>query len=523
MKKNKLCKIFLFSLMALSLLLGSKSVHATSATLTTSNSDWFRSYTAGGVYSSWYLVDYSFNGKTAFCIEPEKENGTYYQTTSDFSVTNYTNAQKERALLIAYYGYDYPGHQTRAYRAATQAMLWENAGSSPVIYSSQRYDNGIIYDTSAERNEIERLIGEHYKRPSFDGQTFTANVGETITLTDKNNVLSNYEVYSANNAQVNINGNQLTIRPTTVGKIDIRFAKKQYTSQPYLIYFNGDQQAMLTSGAIDPVYFSVSVTSAGGKVDIVKLDKDSNKAVPQGEASLKGAEYGIYDADTDALIEKITTNEKGIAISNNLPKLGKYYLKEITASKGYKLDETKYEFSSSLENPNASLKVKEEIITRDFKIIKVYASDKTQIMTPEVNVKFGIYDHNNKLVKTLTTDDEGKITFTLPYGHYTLRQLNTPSGYEKIKDYNFEVKDLGTTINKVFSNAEITARVKVIKVDQDGKVITKAGIKFKIKDLTTGKYISQTVAYPKHKTYTIFETDENGDYTISFKFRGLSA
>ena len=510
MKKNKLYKPLVFLLMAISMLLGTKTVQASTEKLTLTYSDWFRSYTAGGVYSSWYLVDYSFNGRTAYCIEPEIENGTYYQTTSDFSITNYTNEQKERALLIAYYGYDFPGHQTRAYRAATQALLWENAGSSPVIFSTQRYDNGMIYDISSERNEIERLVSEHYKKPSFNGQNFSANVGETITLTDENNVLSNYEVYSSSNAQVSINGNKLTVKPTTVGKINIKFVKKQYTSQPYLLYHSPNEQTMLSAGAIDPVYSDVNISSLGGKVDIVKLDKDSNTAVPQGEATLKGAVYGIYDADTDVLIEKITTNEKGIAMSNNLSKLGKFYLKEITASKGYQLDNTKYYFTSTLESPNASIKVKEEVVTRDFRIIKVIASDKTQIMTPESNVRFGIYDRNNKLIKTLTTDEEGKITFNLPYGHYTLKQLNTPSGYEKIKDYNFEVKDLGATINKVFSNAEITARVKVVKVDQDGKIITRAGIKFKIKDLSTGKYICQTVAYPNHKTYCEFETDKNG-------------
>ena len=510
MKKNKLYKLLVFPLMAISMLLGTKTVQASTEKLTLTYSDWFRSYTAGGVYSSWYLVDYSFNGRTAYCIEPEIENGTYYQTTSDFSITNYTNEQKERALLIAYYGYDFPGHQTRAYRAATQALLWENAGSSPVIFSTQRYDNGMIYDISSERNEIERLVSEHYKKPSFNGQNFSANVGETITLTDENNVLSNYEVYSSSNAQVSINGNKLTVKPTTVGKINIKFVKKQYTSQPYLLYHSPNEQTMLSAGAIDPVYSDVNISSLGGKVDIVKLDKDSNTAVPQGEATLKGAVYGIYDADTDVLIEKITTNEKGIAMSNNLAKLGKFYLKEITASKGYQLDNTKYYFTSTLESPNASIKVKEEVVTRDFRIIKVIASDKTQIMMPEPNVRFGIYDRNNKLIKTLTTDEEGKITFNLPYGHYTLKQLNTPSGYEKIKDYNFEVKDLGATINKVFSNAEITARVKVVKVDQDGKIITRAGIKFKIKDLSTGKYICQTVAYPNHKTYCEFETDKNG-------------
>ena len=77
MKKNKLYKLLVFPLMAISMLLGTKTVQASTEKLTLTYSDWFRSYTAGGVYSSWYLVDYSFNGRTAYCIEPEIENGTY--------------------------------------------------------------------------------------------------------------------------------------------------------------------------------------------------------------------------------------------------------------------------------------------------------------------------------------------------------------------------------------------------------------------------------------------------------------
>ena len=510
-KKNKLYKILMFPLMAIGVLLGSQGVHAMTTNLTMNNSDWYRSYEFKGVYASWHLTDYSFNGRTAFCIDPNVEEGTSYQTTSDFSITNYTNQQKERALLIAYYGYDYPNHQTRAYRAATQALLWENAGTTTVRFSSERYEHGTIYDVSAERNEIERLISEHYRKPSFNGKSFTANVGETITLTDENNILSNYEVYSSNNAQVSINGNKLTVRPTAVGKINIRFAKKQYTSQPYLLYYSPEHQKMLSAGAIDPVYSDVNIESLGGKVDLVKLDKDLNKAVPQGEATLKGAVYGVYDADTDALIQRVTTNEKGIAISSNLPKLGKFYLKEITPSEGYQLDKTKYYFTSTLESPNASLKVKEDVITRDFEFTKVYASDKTQVMTPEVGVQFGIYNNKGELVKKVTTDHEGKFYVTLPYGHYTLRQLTSSKDYEKLDDYHFEVKDLGDTVNKVLSNAEITARLKVIKVDADsGKIIARANIKFRIFDVIHNKYVSQTITYPHAETIDVFSTDSNG-------------
>ena len=118
----------MFPLFALLMLLGTQTVNAQTVNLTKINTDWFKSYTFKGEYSSWYLKDYSFNGRTAYCIEPTIPEGESYNT-GDWSVTNYTNEQKEKALLIAYYGYDYPNHQTREYRAATQALLWELMGT----------------------------------------------------------------------------------------------------------------------------------------------------------------------------------------------------------------------------------------------------------------------------------------------------------------------------------------------------------------------------------------------------------
>ena len=508
MKVKKMIKAMMFPLFVLLMLLGTQTVNAQTVNLTKVNTDWYKSYTYKGEYSSWWLKNYSFNGRTAYCIEPTIPEGEEYNI-GDWSVTNYTNEQKEKALLIAYYGYDYPNHQTREYRAATQALLWELMGTSTVGFSSERYDRGTIYNVDKEKQEIMNLVNTHTKKPSFNGTTITLNVGEEITLTDTNKVLSNYEVYSSENADVEINedNNTLTVKATAVGNITIRFAKKQYLTTQYLVYYSKGHQTLLSPGAVDPVYSDLTIKSLGGKVEFTKYDKDNNTNTPQGLAALGGAIYGIYDAETDTLIQTVTTNNDGYAISNNLPKLGEYYLKEITPSEGYQIDLTRYYFSSSLEQINASLTVKEEIITRDFEFTKVIASDKTGIMTPETNVEFGIYDHNNELYTKVTTDSEGKIYVTLPYGKYTLRQLTSTTNHEMIEDYKFEVRKLGDTVNKVFANAEITARLKVIKIDADtGQTIALSGIKFKIFDINKNEYICQTT----DKVQCVFETNDQG-------------
>ena len=142
-------------------------------------------------------------------------------------------------------------------------------------------------------------------------------------------------------------------------------------------------------------------------------------------------------------------------------------------------------------------------------------------MTPEANVEFGIYDHNNQLYTKVTTDSEGKIYVTLPYGKYTLRQLTSTTNHEMLEDYEFEVKELGDTVNKVFANAEITAKLKVVKVDADtGQTIALSGIKFKIFDLNNNEYVCQTT----DRVQCVFENKRTRNFndTITFKFWKLS-
>ena len=54
----------------------------------------------------------------------------------------------------------------------------------------------VIEDCDTTKNEIaemENLIQNHYKVPSFESN-LTLPLGSSITLTDKNNVLNNYKI-----------------------------------------------------------------------------------------------------------------------------------------------------------------------------------------------------------------------------------------------------------------------------------------------------------------------------------------
>ena len=94
------------------------------------------------------------------------------------------------------------------------------------------------------------------------------------------------------------------------------------------------------------------------------------ESIPQGEATLRGAVYGIYKED-------------GIVKSDYLPSLGKFYLQELKPSTGYNLNNEKYYFDITLENLNPEIQVYEKVIKNKFVFTKVYANNKTGIMTPE--------------------------------------------------------------------------------------------------------------------------------------------
>ena len=509
---KKLKTALMFCISAFSALVGFTNVYAATLVQTPIDNVYYTRRGGGQSYLSAQYNTYDMDGRTVYCIEPGVDITTHtYNGATGWINSPYSEEINRKIQLYGYYGYDYPGHNTLRYRMAAQALIWETTGGQILEYWTERYGYGDYINVDYEKNQIKKLANAHYQVPSFNNEYKTGVIGQPITFTDNSGVLSEYKVYTSNGASSSISGNTLTIVPNQVGEISVSLVRKTYTNNPTTIFVGIDEksQKMGYFGLDDPVVASVKMNVLGGRVEIVKTDVDTGSTTPSGSAVLSGAVYGVYDLN-DNLITKLTTDNNAYAISDYLPGLNVYYLKELSAPKGYTLDDTKHYFKLDNDNLLVRVNVSDKVIKRDFEITKVVASDKTMIMTPEVNVEFGIYDTNNNQVLKLKTDNDGKIYFTLPYGNYALKQLSVPSGYEKIDDYNFSITENGPTINKVFSNAEITSRLKVVKIDDSGNVITKAGIKFKIKDISTGQYVCQKVAYPTNKTYCEFETDSTG-------------
>ena len=527
--KNKIYRYVMISILFFMTILGIKNVKAETYT---GQAIWPSEFISNiyvkkikpngsGKYQQMQFIRRSEDNKFVYCLQPYTDidnNLPYYEVfREDYEkVLNMTEEQWDRISLLAYYGYQYNengyDHSSNKWYAITQVMIWRTTNPESDIYFTDTLNGNRISSYNDEIAEMESLIQNHYKMPSFESD-LTLPLGSSITLTDTNNVLKNYKVSSAENVSATINGNTITITATSIGDGKVNLTKKttKYETNP-ILYFSNHSQNVMRVGNYNPVNTNIKLEIFGGKVEINKLDRDTQTNTPQGQGSLKGAIYGVYNTSGD-LITKLTTDENGYAISNYLPSVGEFIIKEITPSNGYTLDKNVYRVIVDKNNLLASVNVLEKVITGEIEITKVFASAETQILLPEVGIKFAIYDNNNKLVKEVITDENGKIKITLPFGKYTLKQLTTTPGFEYADDYEFNISEDGQKIKEVISNAEITSKLKLVKIDSDSKkTILYAGATFKIKNVDTGKYVCQKVSYPKQEEICEFTTNELGEF-----------
>ena len=446
----------------------------------------------------------TFGDTTAYCLELGKSiDSNIYTYSTSFDEYDISQANLETIKLIAYYGYDYPGHNTDRYYMAAQELIWNITCNTYPNWVEDLSPSNII-DVSEERNTIINLKASHYKKPSFDNTEIEYTMGEKLILEDDNGVLDRFITETEN---VVIEGNKLIIKENfSEGKIVL--TKPNYNEKSFFLYTSGVSQKMMSAGALDDVTSTIKIKLTGGSVEVTKLDKENNTSTPQGEATLNGAVYELYD-DNNNLVDTITTGTKDKI--ENL-QLGKYTLKEKTPSKGYLLDKNAYDIEITKDSPNVKLNVYEEVIKRKIELFKVLASNAAGELTPESNITFEIYNKNKVLINKITTDTNGHANIELPYGTYTFKQINSTENYYKVDDFKVTINEYDERpIYKLLSDSEITAKVKIIKKDIDTKEnIKNSNIKFKIFDVQEGKYLSLKVSYPENKVTEEFQVDKNG-------------
>lgn len=512
--KNKYKLALMFFVSVFFMLAGYTEVSA--ATLTQTPVDnWYYTRRGGGkpyMSAQWNLYD--LDGKTAYCIEPGVNITTSdYEGAIGWINSPYSDEVNRKIQLYGYYGYNYPGHGNLRYRAAAQSLIWEATGGQIIEFWTEKYGNGNFINLNAERNEILRLASTHYEVPTFDSDTKDAVIGKTTTFTDTKGILSNFDVVKSSDASVSINGNTLSVTPNVVGNITVVLKKKTYTQDPTIIFVGKDatSQKMGMFGVDDPVLVRVKLNVVGGSLKINKKDLDTKLSKPQGDATFKNAVYELLDENYNFITDLIIDDSFSAKTDKILSPNKIYILREKTASEGYLLDKTEYRFKIDRDNLDIEMDVYEDVIEKTVNIYKVFADGSTTILKGEPNVSFEIYlKSTGEYYKTIKTDEKGFVSVKLPYGKWIFKQVSSTSGFEKVKDFEIVINnDSDEDITKIISNAEIKAKLKLIKVDSESrKTLVRDGIKFRIKNLDTGEYVCQNVTYPGQEKICVFETKD---------------
>ena len=260
------------------------------------------------------------------------------------------------------------------------------------------------------------------------------------------------------------------------------------------------------------------------KFNVTVTKSDSEKGLPQGDASLAGAVYGIYKGNQ--LIDTYTTDANGSFTTKYYICGDDWTIREISPSEGYLINteslhigaEAKlYTVEYNLAKPLDSL---ENIIKGKIAVIKHCDDGATKIETPEEGAEFevylksaGSYENAKETERDILVCDEHGFAETkdLPYGEYTVRQIKGWDGKELLAPFTVFVSEDGQVYRFLINNAPYEAIIEIVKKDAEtGKIIPAAGIGFKVRNTDTGEYIVQHINYPTPTDIDIYYTDVSG-------------
>lgn len=257
------------------------------------------------------------------------------------------------------------------------------------------------------------------------------------------------------------------------------------------------------------------------QLTVTKSDKETG--TEQGDASLAGADYGIYKGDQ--LIDTYTTDKNGQFTTKYYVCDSDWTLRELTPSEGYLVNTEILHIGAeaklyTAEYNSTALDALETVQKGKIAVIKHCDDGSTQIETPEKGAEFevylkksGSYENAKESERDILVCDENGFAETklLPYGIYTVMQTKGWDGKEMMKPFDVFISKNGETYRYLINNAVFKSLIEIVKKDAEtGKIIPASGIGFKVRNTDTGEYIVQHINYPTPIDIDTYYTDSTG-------------
>ena len=252
---------------------------------------------------------------------------------------------------------------------------------------------------------------------------------------------------------------------------------------------------------------------------------DAETGLPQGDATLAGAVYGVYR--DEELVDTYTTDESGQFTTTDYVCGNDWTIRELSPSEGYLLDDTVYPVGAEPQhyteeyNPIA-LDVTEQVIRGGVALTKV---DKDYPENKLEGAVFEVYRDSNRnqeldaedeLLGTMEELGGGEYALTgLCYGGYFAKEAQAPEGFYLDENaYYFAITTDGETVTveneagKGFVNAAQVGSLRIVKTSSDGKL---EGFSFRVTGANGYDQVFQTDA----EGFILVEGLRIGDYTVS--------
>lgn len=252
---------------------------------------------------------------------------------------------------------------------------------------------------------------------------------------------------------------------------------------------------------------------------------DAETGLPQGDATLAGAVYGVFR--DEELVDTYTTNESGQFTTTDYICGNDWTIRELSPSEGYLLDDTVYPVGAEPQhyteeyNPIA-LDVTEQVIRGGVTLTKV---DKDYPENKLEGAVFEVYRDSNRnqeldaedeLLGTMEELGGGEYALTgLCYGGYFAKEAQAPEGFYLDENaYYFAITTDGETVTveneagKGFVNAAQVGSLRIVKTSSDGKL---EGFSFRVTGANGYDQVFQTDA----EGVILIEGLRIGDYTVS--------
>lgn len=304
----------------------------------------------------------------------------------------------------------------------------------------------IAWNGDSKKQHVGTWITEDPLVNTFLNADFRAQLGSLkLRKTDTGGKLLDGAVFHVSgngyDRDVTVSNGEITVNDLTIGDYTIteKTAPNGYLVNvaPFKTTVSANQTAETT----------ITDEAPTGKISIRKSDSKGNV---QGEASLEGAEYTVYGADSQE-VGKITTDKDGNGSLENLV-LGTYTVKETKAPEAYDLDWNTYTVELTYKDQNTAIILgnvdsKENVKTGKIEIKKTDIEG-----NPLKGGEFGIYANadmyigdtlykKGQLVVSIKTDDSGVArSDDLPYGSYYVKEISAPT-QEAGNSHNFVLSD----------------------------------------------------------------------------------